>query len=117
MASGHDLGAALIGWFTPMVCKGGVSWRRASIAAGLIWLTHVLVDCFNLYGTGIEPSKLGIFSLTLHHRSDVYNPITLCHHSSANQQHNRRWRLPLSWIKPVYPALMQVGCDRENTSK
>lgn len=33
-----------------------ISWRRGYGACVLIWLTHVLIDCFTVYGTGLwEP--------------------------------------------------------------
>lgn len=94
--------APLIGWWLHHRYKQSqVSWLRASIAVGLIWLMHVLIDCLNLYGTGIwEPFSSAWFSFRLLFIIDpLFSlPLVMATAAALIWSARRRWRLPLTWI-------------------
>lgn len=50
------LAAPLLGWVMHRLAPRDCSFQRGTIVAFLIWFTHVLIDCFTVYGTQIfEP--------------------------------------------------------------
>ena len=98
----------LLGWILHRWYRShGLTWCRASLAVGLVWLTHVLIDCLNLYGTGLwEPFSSSWFSFRLMFIIDpLFSlPLVVATIAALGWSSQRSWRLPLSW------ALLGVSC-------
>ena len=92
----------ILGWCLHRLHRSrGLSWQRATISVGLIWLTHVLIDCFNLYGTGLwEPFSSLWVSFKIMFIIDIpfTLPLLLAAITSLVWSVRHSWRLPLTWV-------------------
>ena len=96
------LGPILIAWLVKKIHGSKeISWRLAYTSCFLIWSTHVLIDCFTVYGTGLfEPFSRDWVEMGLLFIIDpLYTlPLLIATFAALLFSAHRPWRKWCTWI-------------------